>query len=150
MNSLVLALWRRFADTALILQPLRYRGTKMFKSTVYVKISKNQITLKHIESGNTYEVQPVVPFTTTRLLVGTFSAGEACLKEALGIVVKGGILKITPTVIIHPLEMVEGGLCEVEDRLFRELAVGAGARKVHIHIGNELSDDEVVAICAGD
>lgn len=121
----------------------------MFKSTVYAKISKNQISLKHIESGNIYEMQPNVPFTTTRLLVGTFSSGEACLKEALGIVVKGGRFKVAPVVVMHPLEMVEGGLCEVEERLFKELAIGAGARNVHIHIGNILTDDEVQAICAG-
>jgi len=121
----------------------------MFKSTVYVKISKNQLSLKHVESGNSYEMQPNVSFTTTRLLVGTFTSGEACLKEALGIVVKGGLFKVAPIVVIHPLEMVEGGLCEVEERLFKELALGAGARSVHIHLGNLLSDEEVLAICAG-
>lgn len=122
----------------------------MFKSTVYVKIARNHLSLKHIESGNTYEMQPNVPFTTSRLLVGTFTSGEACLKEALNIVVKGGIFKMTPVVILHPMDMVDGGLCEVEERLFKELAIGAGARKVHIHIGNELSDTEVQAISAAD
>lgn len=122
----------------------------MFNSTVYAKISKDRMSLKHVESGNVYEMQPVIPFTTHRLLVGSFSAGEACLKEAMSIVLKGGFFKIAPIVIIHPQAMVEGGLCEVEDRLFRELAMGAGARKVHVHIGEELSDAEVLAIAAGD
>jgi len=44
-----------------------------------------------------------------------------------------------PRVLIQPLEMTEGGLSEVEDRLFRELALGAGARKVVIWVGKELS-----------
>jgi len=46
--------------------------------------------------------------------------------------------------VIHPIEMVEGGLSQVEERMFKELATAAGARKVSVWLGHELSDQEVV------
>jgi hypothetical protein len=39
--------------------------------------------------------------------------------------------------------MAEGGLSEIEDRIFRELAIGAGARRISVWVGPELSDAEV-------
>jgi len=40
--------------------------------------------------------------------------------------------------------MIEGGLSQVEERVLRELAAGAGARKVFVWVGHELSDQEVI------
>lgn len=42
--------------------------------------------------------------------------------------------------------MVEGGLSEVEERLFRELALGAGARKMALWTGQELRPDQVMDV----
>jgi len=39
--------------------------------------------------------------------------------------------------------MTEGGLSEVEERVLRELAMCAGASKVVVWVGHELSDAEV-------
>jgi rod shape-determining protein MreB len=52
-------------------------------------------------------------------------------------------------VVIHPLEKIEGGLSQVEERLFHELAVGAGASKVVVWAGAPLSDAEVAAKLQG-
>jgi hypothetical protein len=41
--------------------------------------------------------------------------------------------------------MVESGLSEVEERVFRELALSSGARTVFVHIGAPLTDTEVVS-----
>jgi rod shape-determining protein MreB and related proteins len=48
-----------------------------------------------------------------------------------------------PRIVIHPLEMVEGGLSEVEERIFREVAISAGASKVIVWVGKDLNDAEV-------
>jgi len=37
-------------------------------------------------------------------------------------------------------------LSEVEERIFKELALGAGAIKVALHIGSELTDSEAVKL----
>jgi len=39
--------------------------------------------------------------------------------------------------------MIEGGLSEVEERALREVAMAAGASKVVVWVGHELSDAEV-------
>ena len=82
-------------------------------------------------------------FTTTRLLVGQFRVAQTALKEAIGKLIGGGLFAASPQVVIQPLDMTDGGLCEVEERVFRELAVGAGAAKVVVWLGHELSDSEV-------
>ena len=43
------------------------------------------------------------------------------------------------------MEMTEGGLSQVEDRVFRELAAGAGAKEVLVWVGDELSDQAMLA-----
>ena len=53
-------------------------------------------------------------------------------------------LNPSPKILIHPLEMVEGGLSQVEQRVLLELAVGAGGSKVALWVGHELSDREVL------
>ena len=42
-------------------------------------------------------------------------------------------------------EKIEGGLTLVEQRALSELALGAGACKVFIWVGCELTDDEVIS-----
>jgi hypothetical protein len=61
----------------------------------------------------------------------------------MGKVIGKGLFAGSPGVVIQPLEMTEGGLSEIEERVFRELAIGAGAAKVIVWLGHELSDSEV-------
>jgi rod shape-determining protein MreB and related proteins len=114
-----------------------------FSNIVYVRVSKNRFRLKNIDTGAIAEVTPTPGFTTTRLLIGQFGAAEAALKEALKKVVGGGLFAVSPRIVIQPLEMADGGLSEVEERALRELALGAGAAKVVVWLGHELSDAEV-------
>lgn len=44
----------------------------------------------------------------------------------------------SPRVIIHPMEKLEGGLTEIEEKAFRELCIGAGSRLAVVYIGDEL------------
>ena len=64
------------------------------------------------------------------------------LMERVGI---GGFFRPAPIALVHPVEMVEGGLSEVEERVFLELARGAGARKAVVYVGPDLGDDGVRA-----
>lgn len=47
------------------------------------------------------------------------------------------------------MEKVEGGLSQIEDRIFRELAFGAGALKVVVHTGAELTDSQAIRLLDG-
>ncbi len=115
----------------------------MFSNTVYVRVGRNQFRVKHIESGADTTVVASTPFTTTRLLIGQFVAAEQALKSALKQVATGRLFAVSPAVVMHPMEMVEEGLSEIEERTLQEVAIGAGAGKAVVWVGRELSDSEV-------
>ena len=122
--------------------PMQNILTALFSNPVYVRVRKNQFRVRNLKSKQetTFDAQP--PFTTTRLLIGQFIKAEQLLKRALN-EMKGGVFAQAPQVLIQPLEMNEGGLSEVEERILREVAIGAGASKAVVWLGSELSDDEV-------
>ena len=117
----------------------------MFSNTLYVRVARNELRVKHLESGKTLTVVPPEPFTTQRLLVGRFDVAQHALRKALRELAGGGLLALAPAVVMHPLEMIEGGLSQVEERIMREMAIGAGARKVAVWTGPDLSDADVKA-----
>jgi rod shape-determining protein MreB and related proteins len=115
----------------------------MFSRTVYVRVNKNQFRVRDVESGVDTTVIATEPFTTRRLLIGQFGTAQNLLKNAFSQIAKGGFLALPPQVVIHPLELIDGGLSEIEDRVLREIAIGAGASKAVVWVGHELSDAEV-------
>lgn len=79
------------------------------------------------------------PFSHPRVLISHFSKVEKVLTYGIREVLNSGLIPPSPIVIMHPMEKLEGGVTEIECRVYRELAMGAGAREVYIHIGRELS-----------
>jgi rod shape-determining protein MreB and related proteins len=114
----------------------------ILKNTVYVQVRKNFFQVRHIESKR--EVQGNAVFTTERLLIGNFMEAENCLMTALKELDYGKTYLSDPTTVIHPIDMTEGGLSEVEHRIFLEVAYGAGSKKVMVWLGSELEDNEVL------
>jgi hypothetical protein len=78
-------------------------------------------------------------FTTTRLLVGQFKVAEELLTRLVKEVKSKGLFSAQPGLLLQPLDMTDGGLSEVEERIFLELGAGAGARHVKVHVGPKLS-----------
>lgn len=116
----------------------------IFKSNVYVKVYKNKFVVKDVD--NNYEIvrSAFDHFTTTRLLVGHFNNAETLLKEMLKNLHKEKWFTPSPVILVQPMEMIEKGLSPVENRVLKELAIGAGGRKVTVWVGNELSNQEVI------
>lgn len=115
----------------------------LLTKAIYIKVYENRFVLKLLEEGESpITVVASEPFTTKRLLVGQFMTAQDALKRGFKEIFSGKWFFPSPAVVIHPLEKIEGGLSEVEDRVFKELAAGAGARKVTVWVGHELSDKE--------
>jgi rod shape-determining protein MreB len=115
----------------------------LFTRNTYVRVKRNQFRVRNLESGADTTFQAPTPFTSVRMLVGDFTAARHALKTALHDIVKGGIIPVRSRVLIQPLELIEGGLSEIEERILREVAIGAGASKVVVWVGSELTDAEV-------
>jgi len=86
----------------------------------------------------------------------TLASYGSCENEmALALSVTQSVLKqvnlrrrrlVTPKVVFHPLDYVEGGLSPVEKWLFWKLGISANTFDVRVWEGPELSDIEVVEL----
>lgn len=74
-----------------------------------------------------------------RLLINGVQKAEKVLRYGIKTACKNKLFQPSPIVVIHPREKLEGGIKDVECRMFRELAFGGGARAVYLHVGQELS-----------
>lgn len=120
---------------------------KLFTVNLYVRIRHNRFDIRNLDSGHDFPtVYADTPFSSERLLVGQFSAAEPLLKTALKAALTGGFLARSPRLVIHPMEKVEGGLAQVEERIFTELGYGAGAIQVVLYTGAPLSDQAALAL----
>jgi actin-like ATPase involved in cell morphogenesis len=117
--------------------------SKFTTQILYVKIRENLLTIKSVKNGEIITLKAVTPFSTKRFLVAEFSIAQKLLQSALEKLNKGFI---KPIVVVHPLENIEDRLSEVEEKIFKELALSAGAREVKLHIGRELSSEELLHI----
>src|SRR5690554_1189046 len=116
---------------------------KLFTTDLYIKVSKNKFEAKNLSFDEGWQtVHATEPFTTERLLVGTFSVAEPLLTQLITNVTPRSFIRQNLRVVIQPMELIEGGLSEVEERILKELALAAGAFKVAVHAGAELSDAE--------
>ena len=80
-------------------------------------------------------VTPESDFTTSRLLVGDFAEAEECLSRGLQEIGIRRFLRFGKlTIHFYPREMSEGGISEIEQRVYRELGMSAGANRSEIHL----------------
>jgi hypothetical protein len=99
---------------------------------VKVEFYTNRIVLT--ANRNSITVYPDEPFTTKRLLVGTFKPAVKCLNKGLKKLGVTGLFKLTrPELHIYAHEMCDGGLSDVEERCLLEVGHSAGASKVEVH-----------------
>lgn len=113
-------------------------------SDLVAYVRKNHIEVMNLKDGAT--AAGSAAFTTTRLLVGEFKAAEELLARLIKEVKSSGLFSAQPALLIQPLEMTEGGLSTVEERVFLELGAGAGARHVKLHLGTKLDQQAAIAL----
>lgn len=117
------------------------------RPTLYLKLSCNQMHLSHLQSGRELHLQADPAFSNQRLLVADFAAAQQLLQRGIAELLAHRFLRLSrpPQLLIQPLERLEGGLSQVEERILLELGLGGGARKVRLHLGAELDNAGVIA-----
>ncbi|OZS72427.1 hypothetical protein CHI95_21840 [Providencia rettgeri] len=92
---------------------------------LYVLIYTNKLVIKDVVSNREVTALPETSFTTSRIIIGdmlsamkTLKKGEARLSGERNFLQK--LLPRRFKVIIHPMEMTEGGLCSTERHFFRD------------------------------
>ena len=79
------------------------------------------------------------PLDHPRLLIADFAYAERLLRYGIASAYEKSLLPRSPVLIIQPMEKTEGGITDIERRMYTELGLGAGARKVYVHDGAPLA-----------
>lgn len=114
-------------------------------NTFYLRIACNHLHLTHLESARVAVLEADPAFSNQRLLVAEFSIADRLIRDAVQSLMprRLAFLNAAPKLLIQPMELLEGGLSQVEQRILMELGMGAGARKVVVHVGETLDADGV-------
>jgi len=119
-----------------------------FVSLIYIQIRTNKITVRNIETQQ--EITGSALFTTERLLVGQFFPAEKLLRElAQQVMPRFNTPFNRPSLLVHALDMFEGGLSQIEDRVLKEITARTAFRNsgLVVYAGERtLSDMEAKAI----
>lgn len=112
----------------------------------YLRIYKDRMVLKRLDTGTVVEQMANEPFTSTRLLIGHFPAASALLNGLIGKANdRVGPLRRKNSLVIHPMEMCEDGLSAVEHRAFLDLGKHSASAPVVVVLSpGPLTDPEVL------
>lgn len=102
-------------------------------------------TQARVAVAASHDARLINPFGHPRSLVSDFNAGQLLMRHQLRRLLSMKFLSLGPHVVVHPLGDPAGGLTQIERRALREMARGAGASRVHLWTGRELTDQELLA-----
>lgn len=115
-----------------------------FKQTLYVKILRDSFELLHAQDNRTHHQPALRPFSTLRLAVGQFQHAEEALRAGVEALTRGKRLRFAPVLIMHQRYLGDDELSQVEERVLRELGLGAGARQVYVWQGSVLTREQIL------
>jgi rod shape-determining protein MreB len=110
---------------------------------IYVRLTRNRLEARKLSSSPGAVASASGPFSTERLLIGQFSVASELLSKLLTELVPVKMLRASIATLMHPIEMMDGGLSEVEERTILELAASAGAKRCKIYLGAQIDDLEI-------
>lgn len=118
---------------------------------MYLRIYADRMVLRRVDTGQECDRTSGVPFTSRRLLIGHFPEASELLNGMIREVNdRVGRFSRNTRLVVHPMEMTEGGLCAVEQRAFLDLGAFSGSKPVVIVTGIEaLNDAQVLQTLEG-
>lgn len=113
------------------------RGNAAGKSTSGESVVKVEVRvfgdrMELLAGGRLHSAMPATAYRGRRLLIGSFEPAVTCLR--VGLVEIGAVrrLKPRPKLVMQAMEMNDGGLSEVEERVLLEVGTAAGGRPVSV------------------
>lgn len=104
-----------------------------FAPLAYVQIFRDRLRLSLPDQG--VVVDDRGEFSHPRSILGNFAVGEQTLARALKRAHADRWFTPRPFLVMHPQELIDGGLTQIEERALTEMGLGAGASKVKIWVG---------------
>lgn len=108
--------------------------------TAYIQVVKDCFRIYCSDSQQLFSVEG--KFSHPRMLLGDFVQAERALQQQIK---QQSIFSGTAQyrVIIHPKELLDGGLSYIEQRAFTELFSSLGFREVRLWLGHDLSSEQI-------
>jgi hypothetical protein len=113
-------------------------------SDLIVYISRDRMEVVNLNTGAS--ANGTAEFTSQRVLIGNYPIAENLLAELVKSTGSKNLFARRMRLIVQPLEMTEGGLCQIEMRAFEQLGVRAGALDARVYVGEKLSREAAVAL----
>ncbi|MFT6982866.1 MAG: hypothetical protein ACJAUD_001636 [Crocinitomicaceae bacterium] len=126
----------------------QFNGWIFPRITLYVKLSKNKVEIKHIESGQSIVRISSNPFSSDRLILSNYELAEKFLRIVIGELLTGEKKFMRPIEVVLQIIDKDISIIEpIERRAYQDSMEHAGAKSVWIcEYQNTLSDEEVMAI----
>ncbi|UVO09674.1 hypothetical protein LW347_06900 [Pectobacterium polonicum] len=124
-------------------------------ASLYIRIYRDTLMVRNVDTQKEVTEQSEIPFTTTRLLLGQMIPAMKLLDRLTRKVAPKRLIDLFSShkVIIHAIEMNEGGHSQVEFASYIELAKSISPQGKHIYVCSKnvpLTDQEVIQIFSGD
>jgi rod shape-determining protein MreB len=114
------------------------------RSVLYVQVRPDRFIVRKVGEGQTVDRMAPQAFSHPRTLLGNFTNAESFLRTLVAEVTGSSLFRVKPHILLHPLERVDGGLTQIEERAFQELGIGAGAATVKVWSGSTALSDAAV------
>jgi len=115
----------------------------IFKTKIiYIQVKTDEMIFQLIGTDKIITLTSEESYGDNRLLISKFSVAEKLIYDGFGLLIKRAMF--APYVVIHPMENINTPLSEVEEKIFQECALSAGAKTVRVHIGKVLIESEIL------
>lgn len=121
----------------------------VFESSACVSIDGSKTVVSIGEPIDSAATVTIWPFNHPRILIEDFTAAEEIFCYVVRELTSVRFIKPSPLMVVHPDLELEGGVSQIESRALLEIAEGCGARRVHVHYGRQLTDQEVINVANG-
>jgi len=113
---------------------------------LYVRFKKNELEIKHIQTGKSISRKSTVSFSNDRLLISDFEPAEQFMRELIDELLnqKDKTLKKSIGIVFQPVDSVINTITPVERRTYYDSANFAGAKYIWIVDHQNLLSDEAV------
>ncbi|WP_243470960.1 hypothetical protein [Winogradskyella sp. MH6] len=111
---------------------------------LYVKLWRNEAQVIDVVNGVSLREKSNIEFSNDRLLIANFYEAITFLKNLIHKIKKDYRVKRYNSILVHPMEFIEGGISEVELQIFLEVFESVGGKVVKVWDGEELDRGQVI------
>jgi hypothetical protein len=116
---------------------------------LYVKLMKNKIEVKHIQSGKIITKTAEKAFSNDRLIIAYYENAESLMKSIIHELFIKKTFDRPNFFLLQPIDKDITEITPVESRIYQDFAAFSGASKVKIYPTQENLTDEEVYIFLG-